>query len=132
MKNTLYEEMYQHYKRGLSLQEVARMYGMTRQSVYEGFKRRGLKSRQKKQLPFLTYDGIKFTLRNHGYYSRTDGDRELMHRYIWIKERGEIPEGYEVHHINHSKVDNRIDNFELLTKSEHAKKYNSGHNQFKK
>lgn len=42
MKNQLYEEMYRVYLKGYSLQEVAEQFGITRQAVYTGFKRRGL------------------------------------------------------------------------------------------
>ena len=105
---------------------------MTRQSVYTGFKRRGYEMRKKKELPYRIFDRKKFTLRNHGYYARTDGDRELMHRYVWMKEKGEIPKGYDIHHKNHDCHDNRIENLELLTKSEHARVYATGNNQYGK
>ena len=40
---------------------------------------------------------------------------------------GYIPEGYEVDHINDIRDDNRLENFQLLTKSENNKKsYTSG------
>ena len=64
MKNKLYQEMYQEYIEGYSLGEVGKMFGITRQSVYEGFRIRRYKLRSKKLLPFQTFKGIKFTLRN--------------------------------------------------------------------
>jgi len=131
-KHKLYREMYEQYKQGYSLAEVGRMYGVTRQSVHAGFKCRGYKLRQKKQLPFLMFNNSKFTPRNHGYYAKTDGDRELMHRVVWESEKGRIPKGWDIHHINHDKTDNNIENLELYTKSDHAKKFSTGRNQYSK
>jgi hypothetical protein len=108
MKTEQYLQMYKTYQEGYSLEQVGRMYGITRQSVYIGFSRRGFKLREKVKLPFLMFNGIKFTLRNTGYYGRTDGGREMMHRFVWEHQKGKIPKGYDIHHINHYKTDNRI------------------------
>lgn len=124
--------MYEQYLKGFSLSEVGRMYGVTRQSVFGGFKCRRYKLREKKQLPFLSFNGDKFTLKNHGYYGKTYGDRELMHRVVWEYHSGEIPPNHDVHHVNHNKADNRIENLEAYEKSEHARKFSTGHNQHTK
>lgn len=132
VKNELYAEMYERYKEGLSLAEVGKLYGITRQSVYSGFRRRGYILRARNQQPYQIKDGIKFTKRNHGYYAATTGDRQLMHRYVWEKNRGKIPPNHDIHHVDRNKGNNDISNLELYTKSEHARLFSTGSNQFVK
>lgn len=129
-KHELYAEMYAVYLIGKSLAEVAELYGMTRQSVYEGFKRRSYELRSPNERPYQMLDGIKFTLRDNGYYGATTSDRKLMHRYIWEKYNRLIPEGYDIHHIDHDKTNNDISNLAIYSKSEHARLFNTGRNQF--
>lgn len=131
-KDSKYEEAYSLYLSGLSLEQVAKKIGVSRQSVYKAFKDRGFTLRGPNFQPFQEYDGKKFTLRNNGYYSLTTGNRCLMHRYVWEKERGKIPKGFDIHHINEVKADNRIENLECLPKSEHTRKYSPSNNQYGK
>ena len=42
------------------------------------------------------------------------------HRMIWQYVHGPIPEGMEINHKNGIKTDNRIENLELVTRSENA------------
>lgn len=42
----------------------------------------------------------------------------LRHRVIWFYFNGEIPEGYEIDHINGIKNDNRLENLRCVTHTE--------------
>lgn len=122
MRNTrkiVYDNAYQLYLDGLSLQQVANEIGVSRQSVYEAFKLREFVLRGPNFRPYQFYDGKKFTLRNTGYYSLTTDDRCLMHRYIWEKEVGKIPDGWDIHHKDTIRSHNYIENFELITHTDH-------------
>lgn len=65
------------------------------------------------------YNGLKFTRdEKTGYYLNAT-NRIRMHRYVWECINGPIPEGYEIHHIDHNKANNDISNLMLLTREEH-------------
>lgn len=43
----------------------------------------------------------------------------LYCHYIWEQARGPIPRGMGIHHIDRNKLNDSIDNLELVSKSEH-------------
>lgn len=133
MKNKKYKEAYKLYQQGYSLSDVGRVIGVTRQSVYDCFKRRGYKMRNKKFLPFVLYDNLKWTINKNGYYRCTTrkNKEQLLHRYKWVKEKGNIPKDYDIHHIDLVKTNNDINNLECISKSEHTRLYSPHHNQYK-
>jgi len=133
-KDGRFKKMYEIYLQGYSLAEVGAHFGVTRQSVYSGFKLREYELRKKKMLPFVLYDDLKFTKTSDGYLRATTSRKQtiFMHQYVWEKHNGKIPPKHDIHHKNHDKGDNRIENLELYTKSEHARKFSTGRNQYSK
>ena len=55
---------------------------------------------------------------------KVKGRRMLEHRYVMEQHIGRtLLRGEHVHHINHDRLDNRIDNLELLTVAEHGARH---------
>ncbi len=127
-----YEEAYEMYLEGLSLAQVGLKMGISRQSVYTAFDRRGYILRGPNFQPIQYHNGEKYTLRPTGYYERTIFPRIAMHRAVWESVNGTIPENYDIHHINEDKADNRIENLECLPKALHTKLYSPHNNQYGK
>lgn len=114
--------MYDRYCQGASLAQVAKEFGVSRQTVYTRFARQGLDRRERKPaLPHVDYGGRRFTLGVNGYYRATEGDRAYLHRVVWQAERGPIPEDWDVHHRDHDKTNNDISNLHCLSKADHTR-----------
>lgn len=65
---------------------------------------------------------IAGTLGKDGYIRVTiAGERTPAHHIVWIMHGGEIPDGFEIDHINHIKSDNRIENLRLVRHSDNQK-----------
>lgn len=62
-----------------------------------------------------------------GYIRVSYGTRRMgttsatAHRIVFEAAHGDIPEGLEIHHRNHVKTDNRIDNLTLVTHQENVR-----------
>ncbi|MFX0543160.1 HNH endonuclease signature motif containing protein [Roseovarius sp. S4756] len=68
---------------------------------------------------FIGSDGYWLVINEYGRL-----DRE--HRLIWEEAHGAIPPGYQIHHINHDRTDNRLENLECVDTVTH-KRLHVGH-----
>ena len=50
--------------------------------------------------------------------------KKYLHILIYETFVGPIPEGYDIHHKNHNPSDNRLENLELLSRTDHAIMHN--------
>lgn len=65
---------------------------------------------------------------NHRPTKEYPNGTQYQSRYMWQEAFGELPEGYEVHHINEDKHDDRLSNFKAMTKRKHKRMHAKGEN----
>lgn len=71
-------------------------------------------------LDWVSYNGYVIAKYN-GYKQRH------LHQYIWMTVNGDIPEGYQIHHIDGDKSNNSIYNLTLIEQSKHIAIHNKEH-----
>ena len=75
---------------------------------------------------YLTKDEIIAFDNNYGYWQvqlrDSSGKRKALyvHRLVYSNFCGEIPEGFEVHHINYDSSKNHLSNLALVTRKENV------------
>jgi len=126
-KDTL-EELY--VEEEMTQPEIAEELGCSTQTVYTWMKKHGIETRdngeaqrvkhRRKPVPLKQENGyMRWT---DSYKKREGRDRVLVHRLLYVAHYGvESVKNMEIHHRNGIKWDNRIENLEAMTKSEHAK-----------
>lgn len=67
------------------------------------------------------FNGLYYYLyKGEKYYSK--GNRKL-HRVVWQFYNGEIPKGYDVHHVDENRANNDISNLMLRKSSRHRSQH---------
>lgn len=120
------------YREGYSLAQIAGQIGGSRQSIYDMLRIRGYVARHNAPAESQIFNGRKYSKRNNGYYLATSTPRTLMHRDVYVYWNREIKDGHDIHHIDHDRSNNKIENLESIEKGEHARRYATGRNQFSK
>lgn len=124
MRKDRFEMKRLYENEGYSCTQIGKMFGITRQAAHETLTRAGTIFRKTKQLPFIMFDGIKWTVSKTTGYYRSTVDRKThvaLHRYTWIKYNGEIPDGFDVHHKDKNKQNCDISNLTIMPKGDHTR-----------
>jgi len=69
-----------------------------------------------------TFEGFGVWYDHKGYPLIYIGGKDIkIHVFVWERENGSKPKGYDIHHKDYNKANYNIDNLELLSKSDHLK-----------
>lgn len=114
--------MYDLYRGGQSCTQVAAVFGVTRQNVWDRLRRQGFKLRpcpRNLALPFIEFDGARYAPNKDNYFRKTTGDRSLLHWDIWQKANGrKIKRGWVVRFVDGDRMNHEADNLESVPKGE--------------
>lgn len=56
-----------------------------------------------------------------GYYKNTNRPYSFLHHDVWVYHGNQLIQGLDIHHKDHDKKNNEIENLEQITKSNHTK-----------
>jgi hypothetical protein len=68
---------------------------------------------------WIEWRGRRYYKQKKGHYRDSGG--WLLHRHVWMAANGDIPERHVIHHIDHDKSNNRLDNLQCMPQAEHIK-----------
>ena len=57
------------------------------------------------------------------YYDKGKRTYIRLHRWVWETFICKIPKGYEIHHKDHNKLNNSLENLAMVTHSDNMKLY---------
>lgn len=112
---------YYYYSFGkMSLSTVALKFGVSRGSIFNYFKRLGLKTRplkyKLKDNPCIEYKGMKYYMDSYGSYRASTKKRMPLHKAIWIDNHGPLQDHEIVSFIDSNKNNIVLDNLFLTTR----------------
>jgi len=128
-----YEDLWDYKK-------IADYFGFkSKSAICDRFKRLGLKARTNKNLKtgFKHSKKTKIKISKslckkkepyiyRGYRMIRVGNKfREEHLVVWERHNGKKPKGFDIHHINFDKLDNRIENLQILRHGEHTILHNS-------
>lgn len=103
------------YLCGMSLSKVGKRFGYSRQWIWNYFKELDLQTRSVKRKETITYNGLKYTWNNKGYYRCTTQDRHILHYRVWLDNTGTpVPEDHEVLFMDGNKHNFEFSNLQLV------------------
>ena len=72
--------------------------------------------------PIQEFNGLKYYRKPNGYFKcEHKHGGTYMHRDVWeYHNQRKVPGGYHIHHKNHDRSDNSIENLVLISKKAHA------------
>ena len=129
--------VHQYHTKRKSIRQIAQEINCDPMTICYAMKKHNIKLRGKKE---STKNAVETGYRKmlygkdnpafKGGYIRKDGyrvisvngEQRVEHRYIWEQHTGKvIPKGHQIHHKNENKLDNRLNNLQLINNSEHQK-----------
>lgn len=72
---------------------------------------------------FAYFGGLRFCRDDKTGYYLNAKTHKYLHRAVYEKTNGPIPQGYHIHHVDHDKGNNNPENLELLTEHEHRMRH---------
>lgn len=116
---------------GISVEEKDGKYVITRIAIKTGF----CKNLVKRELIFREIKTFHEKGKDKSYLGTiisVDNKPKslLLSRVLYAWFKGDIPDGYDVDHIDNNSMNNSLDNLQLLTRKENLKKRGLGRNQY--
>ena len=97
---------------------------MTKEQKENQLKNAHEKVREKSLKRFKENPNIKMSKRGYLMIYIPQEGWKKYHHYIWEQKYGRIFEGFVIHHKNFDRLNNRIENLQMMSKYEHSKLHN--------